>query len=73
MNIFKKIFGKKKRKIEEKECWYNDKHEKKNEEECWYNNFHEQKKGKWREAVDGDTLSSKNQLDHAITMKISKK
>ena len=61
MNIFKKVFCKKKRRI------------KKKEQECWYNNYHEQKKSKWNETVDGAAFSSSNQLDHSITMQIAKR
>lgn len=58
MNIFKIIFNKFKRK-------------KKNQKECWYNNFHEQKRSLWTEAVDGEAFSSPNQMDYALTQQIA--
>ncbi len=58
MNIFKRIFGK--RRKNEKE-----------EKECWYNDYHEKKKSRWTEPIEGAAFGSPNQTDYALSQSIS--
>ena len=57
MNLFKKLFGKKKNKEKKNESWYNDSHEK--------------KKGRWSEPVPGIPLSD-NSVDNNTAMSMTK-
>lgn len=53
MNIFKKLFGKKKKKEEKKP-------------ECWYNNAHEEGEAK-KGAIPMDAAGSPNSYEAALT------
>lgn len=61
MNIFKKLFGKKKRKAEEKKP------------ECWYNNAHEQPAPLWSAPSDPGSPWSDNSVDNNTTMSMAKR
>ena len=55
MDIFKKLFGKKK-----------SKQEKVTEPECWYNNYHEKKKkSSVLPSVEGGALAGPNQAEYS--------
>ena len=62
MNIFKKIFSKRKKETEEKP-----------QEECWYNNAHELSKSKWvvPEADEG-ALAGENSYLYATAQQAAK-
>jgi hypothetical protein len=56
MNIFKKIFGKRK---------------KTQNDECWYNNSHEKKRSRWSQPVESEVFNE-NFYDMAQSNKIAK-
>lgn len=62
MNIFKKLFGKK--KVEQTES---------QESECWYNNYHEKKKKRSiLPSVEGGALAGPNQAEYSNAQWLSK-
>ena len=58
MNIFKKLFSKRKKKEEKKP-------------ECWYNNYHERTKTEWVPLEDG-ALAGENQYLYATAQQAAK-
>lgn len=60
MNIFQKLFGKKKKAEQEKK------------EECWYNNAHEGSLGH-ADALPGDASVSLNQMEYTVAKNIAQK